>query len=108
LDALAVHLSGGGNIVVFPEGTRSRNGQVGTFNRGAFKIAKKFEVPLAVLKIENTNKLFAPGKFLFNTCYPNSIHVHLVADLHPDYSHPDFSIKALMAEVRRLIGESGT
>ena len=71
-------------------------------------IARKFDAPLKVIKIQNTDKLFTPGKFLFNTCCPNSIRVHLVADLHPDYKDPDFSMKALMAEVHRLIGETGT
>jgi 1-acyl-sn-glycerol-3-phosphate acyltransferase len=106
-NSMVAHLSKGGNIVVFPEGTRSRNGLVGSLNKGAFKIARKFNAPLKVLKIQNTDKLFTPGKFLFNTCCPNSIRVHLVADLHPDYTHPDFSMKALMTEVQRLIAESG-
>jgi len=108
LDTIAAHLSRGGNIVVFPEGTRSRDGRVGALNKGAFKIARKYDVPLKVLRIQNTDKLFTPGKFLFNTCCPNSIRVHLVADLHPNYKHPDFSIKELMAVVQRLIAESGS
>jgi 1-acyl-sn-glycerol-3-phosphate acyltransferase len=107
LDTLVGHLARGGNIAVFPEGTRSRNGRVGPLNKGAFKIARKLNAPLNVLSIQNTDKLFTPGKFLFNTCCPNSIRVHLVADLHPDYTHPDFSMKALMSEVRGLIVESG-
>ncbi|MFH0729902.1 MAG: lysophospholipid acyltransferase family protein [Pseudomonadota bacterium] len=107
LDSLATHFANGGNIVVFPEGTRSRDGVVGPFNKGAFKIARKFDVPLTVLRIRNTDILFTPGKFLFNTGCPNSIRVDLVSHLHPDYGHPDFSMKKLMGEVHRLIAESG-
>jgi 1-acyl-sn-glycerol-3-phosphate acyltransferase len=107
LDTLTAHFARGGNLVVFPEGTRSRDGEVGPFNKGAFKIARKYDVPLNLLKIRNTDKLFMPGKFLFNTGRPNSIRVDLVSTLHPDYGHPDFSMKTLMEEVHRLIAQSG-
>jgi 1-acyl-sn-glycerol-3-phosphate acyltransferase len=107
LESLAGHFSNGGNIIVFPEGTRSRDGVVGPFNKGAFKIARKFDTPLSVLKIRNTDKLFTPGKFLFNTGCSNLIRVDLVSHLHPDYGHPDFSMKKLMDDVHRLIAESG-
>lgn len=102
-DMMEAHLRAGGNIIIFPEGTRSRAGQAGTLNKGAFKIARKFNAPINALKVHNTDKLFTPGKFLFNTCDPNIIRVELIADLHPDYTHPDFSIKKLMDEVRDLI-----
>ncbi len=103
LESMASHLAAGGNIVIFPEGTRSPAGQVGPLNKGAFKIARKFNAPLKVLKVRNTNKLFTPGKFIFNTCEPNLISVDFITDIHPDYKHPDFSIKKLMDEVRSLI-----
>ena len=54
------YLSSGGNLFIFPEGTRSRDGKIGKFNDGAFKIAKRFEAPIKVLQIKNTNGLFTP------------------------------------------------
>ena len=107
LTAVAANLQSGGSIIVFPEGTRSRDGQVGALNKGAFKIAKYCRAPIKVLKIRNTDKLFIPGKFLFNTCSENMIELKLIAELTPDYDSSSFSIPGLMSEVHALLGEHG-
>jgi 1-acyl-sn-glycerol-3-phosphate acyltransferase len=101
-DTMKAHLADGGNIIVFPEGTRSRTGQVGALHKGIFKIAKYCNAPIHVLSIQNTDKLFEPGKFFFNTCLDNQIKVTLIKQMTPDYGAEDFSIKDLMADVRQL------
>ena len=97
------YLSSGGNLFIFPEGTRSRNGRISPFDKGAFKIARLCNAPIQVVLIRNTHKLFPPGKFLFDTCTENVIEMELVGNLEPDYESDDFSISALMAEARRLM-----
>jgi 1-acyl-sn-glycerol-3-phosphate acyltransferase len=97
------YLSSGGNLFIFPEGTRSRNGRIGQFDKGAFKIARLCHAPIKVVLIRNTHKLFPPGKFLFDTCTGNVIEVELAGNLEPDYESDGFSISALMAEARRLM-----
>ena len=42
------------NYGVFPEGTRSRDGQLLPFKEGAFALAKKADTPIAVLTIEGS------------------------------------------------------
>lgn len=101
-DNLKAHLSEGGNLFVFPEGTRSRTGRVGALQKGIFKIAKYCNAPIHVLRIQNTDKLFKPGNFLFNTCRDNLIKVTHIKQLTPDYGAEDFSIKDLMGDVRGL------
>jgi 1-acyl-sn-glycerol-3-phosphate acyltransferase len=96
-------LAGGGNLFVFPEGTRSRNRALGVFNPGVFKIARLCRAPLAVVRIENTDRLFTPGRFLFNTCEANTIAVRLLALVTPAYDGAQFSIKDLMDQVRSLL-----
>jgi 1-acyl-sn-glycerol-3-phosphate acyltransferase len=103
LERMPAFLAGGGNLFVFPEGTRSRDGAVGPLNAGAFKIARLCRAPVAVAAIENTQRLFTPGRFLFNACRANTITVRLLARLTPAYDRPDFSSRALMAEVRALL-----
>ena len=100
------YLSSGGNLFVFPEGTRSRNGKIGQFNEGAFKIAKRCHAPIKVLSIRNTNRLFAPDKFFFNTCIKNTIEIKLIGSIEPDYQGRALSISDLMREVRSLFEES--
>jgi 1-acyl-sn-glycerol-3-phosphate acyltransferase len=107
LDSLATiadNLESGGNIIVFPEGTRSRGGRVGRLHKGAFKIAKYCNAPIKVLNVTNTDKLFVPGKFLFNTCAGSTIGLRLIAELSPDYKSDAFEIRNLMAQVKSLLG----
>jgi 1-acyl-sn-glycerol-3-phosphate acyltransferase len=75
IDSLPDFFDHGGVLFIFPEGTRSRTGKLGEFNRGAFKLARRFNVPVEVLWITNTERLFSPGRFLFHTCIDNRIEV---------------------------------
>jgi 1-acyl-sn-glycerol-3-phosphate acyltransferase len=107
-EALPSQLAEGANLVVFPEGTRSRGGAVGKFQKGIFKIARFYRTPISVIAIRNTNKLFEPGKFVFNTCQPNTISIEYVDEIHPKYDDPDFSIQDLISQVRtRLMQHLG-
>jgi len=94
---------GGGNLFIFPEGTRSRSGTIGQLNKGAFKIARLSQRPIKVLFVHNTDKLFQPGKFLFNTCYKGTISVEALAGIEPDYQSERLSISGLMTQVRSLL-----
>jgi len=103
IETMDDYLSSGGNFFVFPEGTRSRDGAIGRLNKGAFKIARLCKTSVKVLFIRNTNRLFKPGKFLFNTCVSNTITVELLASIEPDYQSDAFSISELMSDVRSLL-----
>lgn len=97
------YLSSGGNLFIFPEGTRSINGGIGPFDKGAFSIARFCNAPIKIVLIRNTHKLFPPGKFLFNTCTENVIKVELVGSLGLDYKSDAFSLSGLIAEARFLM-----
>jgi 1-acyl-sn-glycerol-3-phosphate acyltransferase len=90
-----------GNLFVFPEGTRSRKGKIGRLKKGAFNIAKRCRAPIEVLMIKNTNQLFGPGKWLLNTCVPNTIEVKRIMSIQPEYTSAHFSLQALMEQVRQ-------
>ena len=100
LESIKEHLAAGHNLFVFPEGTRSRNGKLAPFNRGVFSIARYCEAPVKIIYIKDTNKLFPPGSFLFNTRDFNIILVELIGSLSPDYKDKDFSIAAVGEQVR--------
>jgi 1-acyl-sn-glycerol-3-phosphate acyltransferase len=66
IDKVALHLRAGGNLLIFPEGTRSRDGKLAPFRKGAFYLARVLAAPLLVLRVRGTNRLFAPGRLLFD------------------------------------------
>lgn len=96
-------LAAGGNLFVFPEGTRSRSGALGPFDKGAFRIAKLCRAPIKALAIRNTNRLYPPGRFRFNTQEEIDIELSLAGSFDPDYDSGEFSLSGLMADVRAAI-----
>ena len=54
INAATEIVAAGYSMVVFPEGTRSKTGQVADFKPGAFKIAQKNKVPVVPFVIEGT------------------------------------------------------
>lgn len=105
METMESYLKAGGNLFIFPEGTRSRDGKIGKLNKGALKIARMYKAPIYVLEIRNTDKLFTPGKFFFNTRIKNNISVNIIDCIKPDYKiHPP-SIAELEQRVRQAFGE---
>lgn len=84
IQGMSQFIKKGGVLFVFPEGRRSRDGVLAYFQKGAFSIAAQCRVPVEVLYINNTDKLFIPGKFFFNTCLRNHITVELVGRIDAD------------------------
>ncbi len=101
----------GGVLFIFPEGRRSRDGKLGHFQKGAFSIASKCKVPVEVLYINNTDRLFAPGKFFLNTCVKNCISVKILGRIFPeDSTHLQSRVmrnKALQLYQQKLENNSG-
>lgn len=50
-------LAGGMSVVVFPEGSRTRNGQMSKFRRGAFTLAVEFGLPVVPITIDGAFKV---------------------------------------------------
>jgi len=58
----------GGTVLFFPEGHRSRDGELQRFYAGAFKVAVAAGVPLVPLCIDGTERLLPPGRTWFHPC----------------------------------------
>lgn len=76
-------LSEGVSIVIFPEGLRTRNGEIGRFKRGAFQIAKDMQLPIVPLSLSGCydimkrNSIYpVPGKL--------KLHIHSPIDFKPN------------------------
>ncbi|MFH0785668.1 MAG: lysophospholipid acyltransferase family protein [Pseudomonadota bacterium] len=99
METMEPYLKAGGNLFIFPEGTRSRDGKIGKLNQGALKIARMCKAPLYVLQLTNTDKLFTPGKFLFNSRIHNNINIKIIDHIEPDYTHNPPSTRQLEEQV---------
>jgi 1-acyl-sn-glycerol-3-phosphate acyltransferase len=63
IDRAAELLRSGLSFFAFPEGTRSRNGELGEFKKGVFVMAIKAGVPIMPVTILNSRALQPPGTF---------------------------------------------
>jgi 1-acyl-sn-glycerol-3-phosphate acyltransferase len=102
---IKAYLASGGNVFIFPEGTRSRTGRLGPFNKGAFTIARYCRAPIQCLLIRRTNRLFLPGRFWFNTSVSNTIEVERIGSFLPDYRDSEFRLSTLIRDIRTLYEE---
>lgn len=85
-------------VFFFPEGTRSRDGKMAQFKRGAFTIAAKAQVPVVPISLIGTGKLMPNG--LEGMLRPGSVKVII----HPPIqgSNPD----ELCEQSRNIISKS--
>ena len=56
-------VAGGESVLAFAEGTRSRNGVIGPFKKGAFMLAMQAQVPVVPVAIEGARKALPPDGF---------------------------------------------
>ncbi len=56
-------LQSGINMVIFPEGTRSKTGELGEFKAGSFKLALKSKKPLIPVTIDGTRNVMEANNY---------------------------------------------
>jgi 1-acyl-sn-glycerol-3-phosphate acyltransferase len=55
----------GYSLIVFPEGTRSRDGELHPFKKGAFRMAITTQLPVVPVTVNGTWEVWPPGSKLF-------------------------------------------
>lgn len=73
-------------IIVAPEGTRSRSGELQRFKLGAFHIAQKAEAPIVPLVLHGTRELWPMGPL---DCRAGVVTVRLLPELAPPAAGED-------------------
>ncbi len=84
-------LQGGTSVVVFPEGSRTWDGQMGRFKRGAFQLADELQLPLLPVTINGSYKVLPRARgFGFVTWHPLSMTIHSPVEMQgqgPEAEH---------------------
>ena len=88
------------SMAIYPEGTRSRNGELLPFHAGSFKIAQKANAPLVISSVRGTEKI---KKNLFRR--PTDVYLDIL-EVIPAEKVKAMSTVELAAYSSRLIGEN--
>lgn len=89
----------GTSVVIFPEGTRSKTGQLGAFKKGAFRLAVELELPLLPITIIGTRNILPTGTI---DLLPGKVTMIIHAPFAVK-AHSEESLKDLMDAVRSVI-----
>lgn len=89
----------GHSIVIFPEGTRSKGGEMKEFKSGSFRLAKDAEVPIVPICIKGTSNVFEKNGRLIK---PADIQVTICPPVEAKH-YKDMNVKELAAEVQGII-----
>lgn len=60
INAAKKKIVNGTSVIFFPEGTRSRTGELGRFKKGAFKMALELDLPILPVTIMGTRDILPP------------------------------------------------
>lgn len=98
-------LRGGSSLFVFPEGTRSPDGEVQSFYRGAFWMAVRAGVPIVPVVMEGTASVLPKSSALIS---PQAVTVSILAPVDPKHFDNDSRrlrdhVRALMIDELRLL-----
>jgi 1-acyl-sn-glycerol-3-phosphate acyltransferase len=93
-------IKNGNSIVIFPEGTRSSDGEVGEFKKGSFKLATSTKVPIIPVSIDGTFDVMNKNRFYIKKGYKVRIVVgrsYITADMCKE------DLKEIHNEIRNKI-----
>jgi 1-acyl-sn-glycerol-3-phosphate acyltransferase len=100
MELSARKLRNGVSVLIFPEGTRSRDGTLGAFKEGAFRLAVQTGRPILPIAIEGSRYILPKGSFQF-TQHAN-IRIAVLPPIRVD-DKTEADAPALLAETRAVL-----
>lgn len=95
-------LAKGASVAIFPEGTRSKDGEIHNFKAGAFLLAKDAGAPILPIVLNNTNKMMRKG-WLMN--WRNHITIKILPPISAE-EVAERTVKEVMADVHSSMIEA--
>jgi 1-acyl-sn-glycerol-3-phosphate acyltransferase len=104
VEIAAEALRSGLNIFIFPEGTRSPDGNLLPFKKGAFFLAAETGAPMVPIVISGTAQMMRKGSY---KVYPGTAVVRFLPVILPsDYGTKEELMDAVRASMERALAES--
>jgi len=99
LTSAASGLSGNNSVLIYPEGTRSRDGKLQPLKKGGFYIALRAKLPVVPVRVSGSHDIVPSGSLAVR---PGHVVVELF-DPIPTAGKTDADIPGLMAKVRDVL-----
>jgi 1-acyl-sn-glycerol-3-phosphate acyltransferase len=100
VEAAADALRSGLHILVYPEGTRSRDGRLSTFKKGPFFLAKETQAPIVPIALSGTQTMMHKGS---NAIVPGLARIQMLPAVEPSNYE---TREELLLAVRSAIAEA--
>ena len=101
--AAAEALRSGLCIVVFPEGTRSRNGRLGMFKKGPFFLAQQTQAPIVPIALSGTQSMMKKGSAAI---LPGVARVRLLPVIEPaSFANREETLRAVRTAIAEALPE---
>lgn len=82
LQHIKSQLCDGISTVIFPEGTRTKTGEMGRFKRGAFQVAMDVDLPVVPISLSGFYDAMPPRQFFVNPRARVKLKIGVPVDLH--------------------------
>ncbi|MDY6970266.1 MAG: lysophospholipid acyltransferase family protein, partial [Spirochaetota bacterium] len=92
----ANQVKNGKRVVIFPEGTRSEDGEIQPFKKGLFHLCAKTGIPILPIYIEGSNKILKTHSLYI---HPGNIKIEIGKEI-PTAEYSRKNIKTLMNDLR--------
>lgn len=103
------HLRAGSSVMLFPEGTRSMDGEIKPFKRGAFALAQELGLPVVPIVVEGSRTALPKRGIILRQRTTLHMRVSVLEPVAHDTEHDVTALSArvreqMMAELARLRG----
>jgi len=102
IEAAVKRISDGTTVLIFPEGTRSKDGSLLPFMKGAFSLASRAKVPILPIGIRGSYKLYPSGSILSVPARKGTVTLRCGAPIPVEGKGSSYKA-GLMGEVRTAI-----